>query len=249
VAPALTTTAPSPSPGPSAVAQATDRSNRPTLLGWSRRSVVEMVVLVLVAVVVVSLVRHHVAQVYSIPSGSMQPLLEPGDRVVVTRLDDEVRRGDVVVFDGTGLFSFEAPASPGRVALDTVGGWLGMPSGQRDFVKRVIGVAGDRVVCCDDQGRVSVNGRPLDETYVHPGDDPSELRFDVEVPKGRLWLMGDHRADSADSRSHLGDPGGGMVPVERVVGRVVAVAWPPSAVTTIDRDGQSPAEETDERTP
>jgi signal peptidase I len=208
-----------------------------------------MVVLVLVAVIAVSLVRHHVVQVYSIPSGSMQPLLDPGDRVLVTRLDDEVRRGDVVVFDGSGLFSFEPRASPGRVALDTVGGWLGMPSGQRDFVKRVIGVAGDKVVCCDEQGRVTVNGRPLDEAYVHLGDEPSELTFDVEVPAGRVWVMGDHRSDSADSRSHLGDPGGGMVPVERVVGRVVAIAWPPSETTTIERAGQRPADETDERTP
>ncbi len=248
MAPAQTTTAPSTSPD-AAAAESDARPDGPTLLGWSRRSVVEMLVLMLVAVVVVSLVRHNVAQVFSIPSGSMQPLLDPGDRVVVTRLDDDVRRGDVVVFDGSGLFSFEAPASPGRAALDTVGGWLGMPSGQRDFVKRVIGVAGDSVVCCDDQGRLSVNGNPLDEPYLHPGDNPSELRFDVEVPKGRLWLMGDHRADSADSRSHLGDPGGGMVPVERVVGRVVAIAWPPSEATTIKRNGQTPADETDERNP
>jgi signal peptidase I len=105
------------------------------------------------------------------------------------------------------------------------------------------------VTCCDDEGHLSVNGRTLLETYVHPDDVPSELAFDVEVPDGRLWVMGDHRADSADSRSHLGDPGGGMVPVDRVVGRVVAVAWPPSKATTIERTGQAAAEDTDERTP
>jgi signal peptidase I len=80
-----------------------------------------------------------------------------------------------------------------------------------------------------------VDGAPLDEPYLHPGDAPSELEFDVLVPDGRLWLMGDHRSDSADSRAHLGDPGGGMVPVSRVVGRVVAVAWPVGRWDGVDR--------------
>ncbi len=247
MASAQTTAAPSSSPDP-ARPGAADRSLS-GLLGARRRAVAEVLVLVLVATVIVSVVRHHVAQVYSIPSGSMQPLLDPGDRVLVTRLDGEVRRGDVVVFDGSGLFAFGAPASPGRVAVDTVGGWLGVPSGQHDFVKRVVGVAGDRVVCCDAQGRLAVDGEPLDEPYVMPGDEPSEMTFDVEVPEGRLWVMGDHRSDSADSRSHLGDPGGGMVPLERVVGRVVAVAWPPGQAATIGRAEPAPAAGSGEGTP
>ncbi len=244
MAPAQTTAAPSSSPEP----VRTDGSL--TRLLWARRrALVEVLVLVLLATVAVSLVRHHVAQVYSIPSGSMQPLLEPGDRVVVTRLDEQVQRGDVVVFDGSDLFAFGAPASPGRVAVDTVGGWLGVPAGEHDFVKRVIGVGGDRVVCCDAQGRLTVNGAALDEPYVMPGDEPSETAFDVEVPAGRLWVMGDHRSDSADSRSHLGDPGGGMVPLDRVVGRVVAIAWPPGQASTIGRADSDPAAGTNEGNP
>ena len=167
--------------------------------------------LALAAAVVALLVRMFVAQAFVIPSGSMEPLLRPGDRVVVLSLGgQQVQRGDVVVFDGDGLFSSGS-------------------SGARedsDFVKRVIGLPGERIACCDQSGRITVDGEPLDEPYVYPGDAPSTQAFDVIVPEGRLWLLGDHRGDSADSRAHLGDPGGGMVPVDRVVGRVVSIAWP-----------------------
>lgn len=217
MAPADTTTAPSSSPP--------GRTRH-----WRRWTGLEVLALVLVAAVAVSLLRHLVVQVYAIPSGSMEPLLGSGDRVVVTRLDDDVRRGDVVVFDGAGLFASGAPA------------------GEQDFVKRVVGVGGDRVVCCDRDGRLSVDGKPLEEPYLFAGDDPSETAFDVEVPIGRLWLMGDHRSGSADSRAHLGSPGGGMVPQERVVGRVVAVVWPPDRARTVGRLEHEPATADDEGT-
>jgi signal peptidase I len=112
--------------------------------------------------------------------------------------------------------------------------------GESDFVKRVIAVGGDHVVCCDHQGRITVDGRAVDEPYVYPGDDPSDVEFDQTVPPGHLWVMGDHRSSSADSREHLGDPGGGMVPVDRVVGRVVAVWWPWSRATGVGRTADGP---------
>ena len=93
-------------------------------------------------------------------------------------------------------------------------------------MKRVIGVGGDRVQCCDASGRLTVNGVPLDEPYLYPGDVPSRDAFDVVVPAGKLWVMGDHRSISQDSRAHLGDPGGGFVPEDRVIGRAFAVVWP-----------------------
>lgn len=180
--------------------------------GGSRHRWWDIPVTVLVAAVVVLGVTRFVAQPFAIPSGSMEPTLQVGDRVIADRLAyraDPVRRGDVIVFDGTGSLS---PAQ-------------GSPS---DFVKRVIGIAGDRVACCDTDGRLTVNGRPLEERYLMPGDAPSEDAFDVVVPQGMLWVMGDHRSASADSRAHLGDPGGGMVPETRVIGRASFIAWPPS---------------------
>jgi signal peptidase I len=95
------------------------------------------------------------------------------------------------------------------------------------LVKRVIGIGGDHVACCDEQGRVTVNGVPLDEkAYIMPGTNPSDRRFDVHVPKGRLWVMGDNRANSEDSRFHEDLPGGGTIPERDVVGKVWAIVWP-----------------------
>lgn len=187
-------------------------------------------------VLVLALVRTLVVQVYAIPTGSMEPLLEPGDRVLVSRMtdpEDDVRRGDVVVFDGAGLFAPGPSSSRLRRAGDRVAGWVGIPLEEQDFVKRVIGLPGDRVACCDPGGAVTVDGVALRERYLPSGEEPSQTAFDVIVPPGRVWLMGDNRSASADSRAHLGDPGGGMVPWDRVVGPVVAVAWPPGRVQAV----------------
>ena len=187
------------------------------------------------AVVVVLLFTSFVAKPFSIPSGSMEDTLAVGDRVLVNRLVYHVRpieRGDVVVFDGTDSFVAQGlvpTRDPIRGLLTSIGQSVGViaPDGS-DFVKRVVGVAGDHVQCCNAEGLLLINGVPLQETYLYPGDVPSTIDFDAVVPEGKLWVMGDHRSNSADSRAHLGDPGGGMVSTSKVVGRVMAVVWPPS---------------------
>ncbi|MEU2392201.1 signal peptidase I [Streptomyces sp. NPDC007369] len=180
------------------------------------------------------LFSNFVVQPFLIPSKSMEPTLRVGDRVLVNKLayrfGDQPQRGDVVVFDGTGSFVRE-PAAENPVAGLVRGAasalGIGEPS-ETDFVKRVVGLGGDDVVCCDAGGRIKVNGVPVDEPYLYPGDAPSKVPFRIVVPLGTLWVMGDHRSQSRDSRDHLGEPGGGMVPVERVIGRADWIGWPVS---------------------
>ncbi|MDO8731586.1 MAG: signal peptidase I [Actinomycetota bacterium] len=187
------------------------------------------------AVLLVVLFTTFIAKPFSIPSGSMENTLRVGDRVLVNRFVYHLRaieRGDVIVFDGTDSFVAADSVTrrdPITGLLTSLGQSFGViaPDGN-DFVKRVIGLPGDRVQCCDVQGRVLVNSHALNEPYIYPGDPASTIAFNVIVPEGKLWVLGDHRSQSADSRAHLGDPGGGMVPESKVVGRVMAVVWPPA---------------------
>jgi signal peptidase I len=198
-----------------------------------------------------AMVRGFLATSFVVASTSMQPAIEPGDRIIVHRAldDDQLRHGDIIVFDGTnGFASTElSPHQSENVAArlrSASAAVLGVNLGERNFVKRVVGLPGDRVVCCDDQGRVTVNGVALTETYLLPGQLPSELPFDVTVPPERVWVMGDHRSDSADSRAHLDSPSGGMVSVDNIVGRATSRYWPlsrlsgftpPSAFSAVNR--------------
>ena len=188
--------------------------------------------------VLLVLVRLVVVQSFVIPTGSMEPTLRAGDRVLVSRWEyriGDVHRGDVIVFDGDGVFD-PAQAAPSSVLARmgrAVASALGAPVGEHDYAKRVIGLPGDHVICCDAAGRLTVNGHPLTEAYLPAGTPPSTIRFDTVVPAARLWVMGDNRSDSADSRAHLGDPGGGTVPLDHIVGRVVAVWWPFDRLTGV----------------
>jgi signal peptidase I len=193
----------------------------------------EVVLIVVIALVVAALVRAFVAQVFYIPSGSMENTLQVDDWILVSKLSTElgsVDRGDVVVFADPGgwLDTPAATDNPIRRTLEFIG--VAPDSAEGDLVKRVIGVGGDHVICCDPQGRVEVNGQALDEGYLYPGDEPSDApigcsgTFDVTVPAGSLWVMGDHRSVSSDSRCHKDL--GGFVPDDLVRGRAVAVIWP-----------------------
>ena len=204
----------------------------------------ELPVLVLLAFGVAFLVKTFLFQAFYIPSGSMENTLQIGDRVFVNKVVYNFhppRRGDIVVFNGVDSFSPEVIVPPVTNPLSKVlqgfGRLIGFaPPDERDFVKRVVGVAGDHVQCCDAKGRVTVNGVPLNETpYLYPGNTPSDMTFNVLVPAGKLFVMGDHRAASADSRAHLGDPGGGFVPVDRVIGEAFVIVWPFGDATFLHR--------------
>jgi signal peptidase I len=193
----------------------------------------EFPVLVVVALLLAVIIKTYAIQAFFIPSGSMENTLLVNDRVLVNKLVYDVRgihRGDIVVFNGDGSWD------PGTVPTDTnflvkfangFASMFGFGHPGDILIKRVIGLPGDDVACCDAKGRVTVNGVPLTEqTYLYPGDTPSESRFSISVPPGRLWVMGDHRLISDDSRSHLGDPGGGTIPQSAVIGRAFVVIWP-----------------------
>lgn len=184
-----------------------------------------------VAIIVMLLVRAFLVQSFSVPSGSMQPTLEPGDRILVSRLHrgPSIQRGDIVVFDGTATWGppggAVAPSGGLGQTIRSALTLLSLGSGA-DYVKRVVGLPGDRVSCCDESGRLKVNGVTVEEPYLYAGNPASTFDFDVIVPAGRIWVMGDHRSASADSRAHLGSPGGGMVPLDDVVGRAFVRYWP-----------------------
>jgi signal peptidase I len=199
----------------------------------------EAVIVIALSLLIATLVRIFLVQAFLIPSSSMQDTLQVGDRVLVSKLSTrfgDVERGDVVVFeDPNGWLSAPGDESTGpgawlRNALQFVG--VLPDDSEGHLIKRVIAVGGDTVVCCDDDGRVTVNGVAIDESaYLRPGDDPSVQEFDVEVGDGELFVMGDHRSNSGDSRVH------GTVPEDRVVGEAFVVAWPISRWSGIPDGG------------
>jgi len=225
-------------PGGAASGPAAARVTPPRRGGHVRPFVRELLLVVVGALVLSTLLRAFVGQMFVIPSGSMEGTLLERDRIVVEKVST-FHRGDVVVFQDPGNWLPDEPEEDPGV-LDRALELVGVPAaGTRGhLVKRVVGLPGDRVVCCDADGRLTVNGYPLDEhDYLYTGPDgqvaPSEVRFRVVVPQGRIFVMGDHRDDSADSRCHLADRSTdqargavAFVPEDLVVGPVVAIAGP-----------------------
>ncbi|MFH8803740.1 signal peptidase I [Streptomyces sp. NPDC017936] len=207
----------------------------------------ELPILIGIALVLALLIKTFLVQAFSIPSDSMQNTLQEGDRVLVDKLTpwfgSEPERGEVVVFhDPDNWLAGEPTVEPN--AVQTFLSWIGlMPSAEeKDLIKRVIGVGGD-TVSCKKTGPLTVNGKALNEPYVYPGNTPCSMddsggQFTVKVPEGYIWVMGDHRQNSRDSRYNQSDENHGMVPVDDVVGRAVVKAWP------INRWGTLPVPDT-----
>jgi signal peptidase I len=229
-------------------------AQKPTSHKKQRSFLAELPFLVAIAFVLALLIKHFLVQAFYIPSGSMQNTLQIGDRVLVNKLPYHWRgpeRGEIVVFNGLNNFddnvTFKQPSNPISKALHKISSTIGLGApDEKDYIKRVIGIPGDRVMCCDADGRVVVTSKdgtthPLDEPYIYsPTPDGSKYFCEagsdakacppgavgILVPKGRLWVMGDHRNDSADSRYHVSDANHGTVPEDKVVGKAFTVVYP-----------------------
>jgi signal peptidase I len=195
----------------------------------------ELPVLIVVALVLAVVIKTFAIQAFVIPSGSMENTLELWNRVLVNKIVYHLRpihRGDIVVFDGTGSWDFDNPPASSNIfskVVNDLEGVVGISHDTSIYIKRVVGLPGDHVACCNAKGQVTVNGVALSESsYLYPGNAPSTQSFHITVPAGRLWVMGDHRAISYDSRGHMGDPGGGTIPESAVLGRAFVIIWPPS---------------------
>jgi signal peptidase I len=229
-------TDPVPDPGPAQPAGAAAaeggraRPRRGGFLGALR----EGVIVVGTALVLSLLIKTFLAQAFYIPSESMQDTLVRNDRVLVSLLEPgplDLERGDVGVFRDPGGWLDPSVVPPrsglseAAVEVLTFVGVLPQDAGEH-LIKRVIGMPGDQVVCCDVGGRLTVNGEAIEETYLPEGTEPSTLTFDVIVPEDRIWVMGDNRGFSQDSRYHQDLEGGGTVSLDLVVGRAVLLFWP-----------------------
>lgn len=226
-------------------AEATRPPHEPRRRGWVI-FLRDVVVIVVVALLVSFLVKTFLVRSFYIPSASMSQTLMEDDRILVDEITPrfgDYARGDVVVFRDPGgwLPSTPEPARPPFVeGIDWVLSLVGLaaPDSDEHLIKRIIGVPGDHIVCCNALGQVTVNGVGIDETaYLNlPAGStaPNEYAFDVVVPEGSLWVMGDNRNNSQDSRYHQDLPGGGFVPIDNVVGRAFLITWPFDRFGTID---------------
>lgn len=208
----------------------------------------EIVVVLAMALALSFIVKTFLVQAFFIPSESMEDTLLVGDRVVVSKLTPgpfTIARGDIVVFEDPGdWLSPTVQTNRGAVLNGIRDGlmFVGLipDTSEGHLIKRVIGVPGDHVQCCDAEGRLLINGEPVDErAYLKPGVSASDQEFDITVPNARVWVMGDNRSDSSDSRFHDpdGDGRNGSVPIDLVVGKAAATVWPFDRMSRLSTKG------------
>ena len=201
----------------------------------------EISVIVITALIASLIIKSFLIQFFYIPSGSMENTLQVGNRIGVNKfgsLISEIKRGEVVVFRDPDLWLGKVEPETGSKLVTTIKSGLitvgVIPDPAKQYlIKRVIGVGGDTVICCNKDGKLMVNGEAISEPYIYPGNSASDSNFNVKVPKGFIWVMGDHRAASADSRFHTDDVNQGMVPLNKVVGRAIVKVWPIKDIGTL----------------
>ena len=231
---------PAPETSPSGEPDSNGRSSG-SKAAWLRETVVILASALLLSLII----KTFLFQAFYIPSASMQDTLIEGDRVLVTKLAPgplDVHRGDAVVFKDPGgwlppvVTEQQSPVGEWVTSVLTYVGLLPQDSGEH-LIKRIIGLPGDHVASEGGGAPVTVNGVEISEPYVRAGSIPSEVEFDVTVPEGSIWVMGDNRQNSQDSRYHLGDPGGGAVPIDNVVGVAFVTVWPADRFTLLRNPG------------
>ncbi|ADX73480.1 signal peptidase I [Pseudarthrobacter phenanthrenivorans Sphe3] len=228
-----------PAPGSRSAAKAAKsggKSGGSPVMAWLK----EVATVVVIAVVLSFLIKTFLFRAFFIPSESMVRTLDVDDRIFVNLLVPEpfsLSRGDVVVFRDTKGWLPPAPEKTQgpftwvQDGLTFVG--LLPDNSEQHLVKRVIGLPGDHVVCCDADGKLTVNGTAINESYVNPAEVPQIRNFDVVVPEGKVWVMGDNRNHSADSRAHM-DSDGGFIDIDDLEGKAAVIAWPLNRITTLD---------------
>lgn len=200
---------------------------KPSGFSWLK----ECAIIVVGALVLSTVIRAFIFQMFWIPSPSMRSTLVENDRIVVSRISafrGDLERGDVIVFnDAKGWLPRAESEGAGRI-LRSVGEFIGIlpANGEQTLVKRVIGVGGDRVQCCTANGALTVNGQEITEPYIPAGEPASRMEFDVTVPEGSVWVMGDNRPNSADSRFHMDPLENAFIDTDEIVGRATMVLWP-----------------------
>lgn len=203
---------------------------------------IDLFVILGAALILSLLIKTFLVRSFFIPSGSMLETLQIDDRIIVNQLTPAlypIQRGDVVVFkDPGGWLGPDIPENQNPVvqAVDWFLSAFGItaPDSKQHLVKRVIGTSGDRVICCDAEGKITINGHAIDEPYIANGQEPSSVKFDVTVPANSLWVMGDNRGNSEDSRFHGDLPSKGFVAMDWVVGRAIIISWPFENWTFLD---------------
>nr|WP_309619198.1 signal peptidase I [Salinibacterium sp.] len=205
----------------------------------------DILLIFLAALLISFLIKTFLIRSFYIPSDSMNSTLIQNDRIIVNQLEPgliPIEHGDVVVFRDPGNWlppNTEVPVNGFVAGVDAVLGFVGLsaPDSNDHLIKRVIGLPGDVVKCCNDFGQLTVNGIPLEEPYILLPDGVTKATrddFEVTVPEGKLWVMGDNRYNSADSVYHRDDPTGGFVPISKMVGRALLISWPADRWTWLD---------------